>query len=65
MAFSSSGNSDDFVVSIPTDFPSKSKPDASFHHITCDYSCVDWGSLLRDVPWEDIFKPSPSAASEF
>ena len=34
-----------------------------------DYSCADWDHLcdhLRDVPWENIFKPSTSAAaSEF
>ena len=34
-----------------------------------DYSCVDWDGLrdhLRDVPWDDIFKLSASAAaSEF
>ena len=34
-----------------------------------DYSCADWDGLhdnLRDVPWEDIFKLSASAAaSEF
>ena len=32
-----------------------------------DYSCADWDGLhdhLRDVPWEDIFKLSASAASE-
>ena len=35
----------------------------------CLVSCADWDSLcdhLGDVPWEDIFKLSPSAAaSEF
>ena len=39
------------------------------HHIAYDYSCADWEGLydhLRDVPWEDIFKLSASAAaSEF
>ena len=33
-----------------------------------DYSCGDWDGLLdhlRDIPWEDIFKLSASAASEF
>ena len=43
--------------------------DVLFHHIAYDYSCVDWDSLhdhLRDVPWEDIFRLSASAAaSEF
>ena len=37
--------------------------------IAYDYSCTDWDGLcdhLRDVPWEDIFKLSASAAaSEF
>ena len=41
----------------------------AFHRIAYDYSRVDWDSLrdhLRDVPWEDIFKLSASAAaSEF
>ena len=40
-----------------------------FHCIAYDYSCADWDGLcdnLRDVPWEDIFKPGASAAaSEF
>ena len=39
------------------------------HFITaCDYSRADRHGLrdhLRDVPWEDIFKLSPSAASKF
>ena len=43
--------------------------DVLFHHIAYDYSCADWDSLhdhLRDVPWEDIFRLSASAAaSEF
>ena len=37
-----------------------------FHHIAYDYSCADWDSLrdhLRDVPWENIFKLSASAAA--
>ena len=37
-----------------------------FHHIAYDYSCADWDALpdcLQDVPWEDIFKLSTSAAS--
>ena len=40
-----------------------------FHCIAYDYSRVDWDCIhdhLRDVPWEDIFKLSASAAaSEF
>ena len=69
MAFPSMGKSDHVVVSVSIDFPSYSQRDASFHHITYDYSHADWGSLcdhLRDVPWEDIFRHSASAAaSEF
>ena len=42
---------------------------ALFHCIAFDYSCADWDALsdhFRDVPWEDIFKVSASAAaSEF
>ena len=38
-------------------------------HIVYNYSHTNWGGLcdqMRDVPWEDIFKPSASAtASEF
>ena len=50
-------------------FPINSKQDASFHRIAFSYSCADWDDFcdhLRDVPWEDIFKHSASAAvSEF
>ena len=54
MAFSPLGNSDHVVVSVSIDFPSYSQQDALFH------------DHLRDVPWEDIFKLSASAAaSEF
>ena len=46
-----------------------SKQDAPFHSVAYNYSCADWDGLcnhLRDVPWEDIFKFSASAAaSEF
>ena len=66
--FSPLGNSD-HVVSVSSDFPINSKWDAPFHRIAYDYSCADWDGLrdhLRDVPWEDIFKLSASAAaSEF
>ena len=62
-------NSDHVVVSVSIDFPSNSKRDAPFLRITYDYSRADWDGLrdhLRDVPWEDIFKLSASAAaSEF
>ena len=63
------GNSDYVVVSVCIDFPSHSLGDAPFHCIAYDYSCADWDDLrdhLRDIPSEDIFKPSASAAaSEF
>ena len=40
-----------------------------FHRIAYDYSYADWDGLpdhFKDVPWEDIFKISGSAAaSEF
>ena len=40
-----------------------------FHRVAYDYSHANWDGLcdhLRDVPWEDIFKFSASAAaSEF
>ena len=54
MVFPPLGNSDHVVVSVSIDFPSYSQQDALFH------------DHLRDVPWEDIFKLSASAAaSEF
>ena len=63
------GNSDHVVVSVSIDFPTNSQQDAPFHRIAYDYSRADWDGLrdhLRDVPWEDIFKLSASAAaSEF
>ena len=63
------GNSNHVVVSVSIDFPSNSQQDAPFHRIAYDYSRADWDGLrdhLRDVPWEDIFKLSASAAaSEF
>ena len=68
MAFPPLGNSD-HVVSVSIDFPSNSQRDAPFHRIAYDYSCADWDSLhdlLRDLPWEDIFKLGVSpAASKF
>ena len=61
MAFPPLGNSDHVVVSVSIDFPINSKQDTPFHQVAYDYSCADW-----DVPWEDIFKLSASAAaSEF
>ena len=69
MAFPPLGNSDHVVVSVSIDFPINSKQDTPFHLVAYDYSRSDWDCLrdhLKDVPWEDIFKISASAAaSEF
>ena len=69
MAFPPVGNSDHVVVSVSIDFPTNSKRDAPFHRIAYDGSRADWDGRrdhLREVPWEDIFKFSVSAAaSEF
>ena len=57
------------LLSVSIDFPSNSQRDAPFHRIAYDYSRADWDGLrdhLRDVPWEELFKLSASAAaSEF
>ena len=68
MAFQPSGHPEHDVVSVATDFPSNLHRDAAFHCIAYDYSHADWDGLcdhLKDVSWEDIFKLSASAASEF
>ena len=68
MVFPPLGNSDHVVVSVFIDFPINSKQDTPFHCVAYDYSRADWDGLhdhLRDVPWEDIFKLSASAASKF
>ena len=70
MAFPPLGNSDHLVVSVSIDFPSNSQQGVPFHFIAYDYCCADWDGLrdhLRDIPWQDIFKLSASAAaaSEF
>ena len=69
MAFLPLGNSDHVAVSVSIDFPTNSQQDAPFHCIAYVYSRADWYGLcdhLRDVPWEDIFKITASAAaSEF
>ena len=69
VAFPSLGNSDHVADSFSIDFPSYSQQDAPFHHIAYNYSPADWDGLcdhLADVPREDIFKLSASAAaSEF
>ena len=66
MAFPELGNSDHFVLSVSTDFPTNSQRDASFHRIAYNYSHADWDGLrdhLIDVSWEDIFKLGASAAA--
>ena len=69
MAFPPLGNSDHVVVSVSIDFPLNAKQDTPFHRVAYDYSRADLDGLhdhLRDVPWEDVFKFSASAAaSEF
>ena len=66
MAFPPLGNSDHVAVSVSIDFPINSKLDTPFHRVAYDYSRADLDGFLRDVPWEDIFKLSASAAdSEF
>ena len=66
MAFPPLGNSDHVVVSVSIDFPINLKQDTPFHCVAYNYSCADWDGLhdhLRDVPWEDIFNLSASAAA--
>ena len=66
MAFPLLGNSDHVVVSVSIDFPINSKQDTLIHCVAHDYSRADWDGLrdyLRDVPCEDIFKLSASAAA--
>ena len=66
MAFPPLGNSDHTVVPVSIYFPINSKKDVLFHRIAYDYSHADWDGLpdhLRNVPWEDIFKLSASAAA--
>ena len=65
MAFPPLGNSD-HVVLVSFDFLSNSKQDTLFHHIAYEYSLGDLEGLcdhLRDVPKENIFKISGSAAA--
>ena len=68
-AFPPLGNPDHVVVSVSIAFPINSKQDTPFHRVAYDYSRADGDGLrdhLRDVPWEDSFKLSASAAaSEF
>ena len=65
MAFLPLGISDCVVVSVAIDFLMNSKQDASFHWMASGYSCADLDGLrdhLSEVPWEDVFKLSASAA---
>ena len=59
------GDSD--VVAFFIDFRSNLKgDDAPFYRKSYDHFCADRDGLcdhLRDVPWEDIFKLSSSAAA--
>ena len=66
MAFSPLGNSEQVFVSVSIDFPSYSQQDSPFHRIADDYPRVDWDGVcdhLRNLPSEDIFKLSASAAA--
>ena len=65
MAFLRLKNLDCVVVSVSIVSPMNSK-DTPFYHVTYKYSCTDWDGLcdhLSDLPGEDIFKLSVSAAS--
>ena len=57
------GNSGHGVVSISIDFPSDLQRNAPFHRIAYDYSCANSDALIRNVPWEGIFKLGTSAAA--
>ena len=66
MAFLPLEKSDHVVVSVSIDFPINSKQDTPFYQVAYDYSraeCDDLHDHLRDVPWEDIFEFSASAAA--
>ena len=66
VAFPPLGNPDHVIISVSTDFPSYSQRMPPFYRIFDDYSCVDWDALcdhLRNLPWEDIFNLSASAAA--
>ena len=66
MAFPPLGNSDHVGVSVSIDVSSNSRRDSLFHRIACAYYCADRDSLpdyLGDVPWEDIYTLSASAAA--
>ena len=66
MAFPPLRNSDNVIFSVFNDFPSNSQWHAPFHEIAYDHFHADLDGLqdnLRDVPWDDIFKLSASAAT--
>ena len=66
MAVPPLGNFNHVVVSVSIDFPTNSKRDVLFHCIAFDYSSADWHGFrdhLRNVPWEDPFKLTASAAA--
>ena len=68
IAFPPLGSSDHVVVSISIDVPTNLQRDTPFHLIVYDYSRAHWDghrNFLKVIPWEDIFKLSASAASEF
>ena len=69
MVFPPLGNSDHVVVLVSIDFLINLKQDTPFHRVAYEYSRADWDGLrvhLTDIPWEDVFKVSASAAaSEF
>ena len=69
MVFPPLWNSDRVAVPVSITFPPNSKVHDEFYHMAYDYSRANWDGLrdhLRDIPWEDIFKFSASAAaSEF
>ena len=65
MAFPPLGDPDHVVVLVSIDFSINSKQGALFYCIAYDFFFSDWDNLcdcLRDVPWEDVFKLSASAA---
>ena len=49
MPFPPLGNSDHIVVSVSTDFPSKTQWDALFHCIAYDYSRAEWSGLRNHL----------------
>ena len=54
------------LFSVSIDFPINSQQDNLIHCVPYEYSCADWDGLwddLRDVPWDNFFKLSASAAA--